>query len=367
MHRVGFIIDDRLPSLASTFAGRCGPLELLRGSPSSSPSTFMRFGWIAGAVTAVNPELVYELYRPHRRYDALVFVKSMSVPCRDLARSARDNGIRVVFDANVDYYTPFEGRSHFDGMAPSVGQREAALEMARLSHAMIADSEHIADICKPLHRNVAWVSDNVLMDLVPPASHWSPEPRLPLLWSGEATKLFELLLIEDVLKTLAPRIRLVLITSDLDAAFAKWSPDYASRIRSLLETIEHRLIRFTDIPNLLSVYAAENGIFISPRFLDNTYNLGHTEWKITLPMACGRVVFCSPQRSYETVAALAGSHGIRICRGREDWLAAFDCALTGRLDYEAEGKAAFRVVDANYATPIVAAKHSKVLMDVLRK
>ena len=304
----------------------------------------------------------YQLYRPGQRYDAVVFLKSMSAECQELARTLRQRRVRVIFDVNVDYFTPAEGTFYYRGMAPTPEQTANARRMAELSDALIADSSHLAKICAQHHACAKWIPDNVDLRLAPPYSAWKPGAKLDLLWSGEAVKLFELLRIETVLRNYSDRIRLVLVTNEL-TALDRWFEPWKDRFQQLLADLEHEFIPFRSVGELMKIYAA-GGVFISPRFLDNTYNWGHTEWKITLPMACGRMVLGSPLPSYQDVAARSGGAGLRLCADDDAWNAALDQILGGRIDFAAEENAARQVVENFYSTPVVAQAHREFLEDV---
>jgi hypothetical protein len=351
---VGFVIDGQLPRFPRVW-------QWLRGCPSDSAVGQMRFGWIARALP---PERArYSLYRPGGRYDAVVFLKSMSADCQRLAESLRRRGTRVIFDVNVDYFTPAEGTFYYRGMAPTAEQTGNARRMAELSDALIADSSHLATVCAKHHPNVRWISDNVNLRLTPQDHPWKRGPKLDLLWSGEAVKLFELLRIESVLRKFHSRVRLVLVTNDL-AALNRWFEPWKRRFEQLLGSVEHTIVPFRSVAELLKLYGDGGGVFISPRFLDNTYNWGHTEWKITLPMACGRMAFGSPLPSYLDVAARSGGDGLRLCADDDAWSAALDDALSDRIDFAEEEKAARDVVEKFYATPAVAAAHHEYIAEV---
>ncbi len=350
---VGFVIDGQLPRWPRVWQWVCG-------CPSGSAVGEMRFGWIARALAAKQAN--YSLYRPWCRYDAVVFLKSMSAECQLLAQRLRGQGTRVLFDVNVDYFTPASGTFYYRGMAPTVEQTANARRMADLSDALIADSSHLAGVCAQHHKNVRWISDNVNLRIAPPYQAWKPAAKLDLLWSGEAVKLFELLRIEDVLRKFARRIRLVLVTNDL-AALDRWFEPWKSRFEKLLTEIEHEIVPFRSVPELLKIYA-RGGVFISPRFLDNTYNWGHTEWKIALPMACGRVALGSSLPSYQDVARRSGGAGLRVCADEDAWSVALDDALSGRLDFAAEETAAREVVEKFYETSVVAAAHHEFVAEV---
>ena len=364
MKRVGFIIDGRLPSVRSILSRRCSPRSLLVGEKPSSSVAEMRYGWIADRVNATDAGLRYELYRPFRKYDAVVFLKSMSNACHKKAMELKARGARILFDANVDYYTTPKGVFPYEGMAPTAAQQQEAIRMTTSCDAVIADSEHIAEVARAHNTRVAWIPDNVDMRLAPKSLNWGGgTPKISLLWSGIMLKMAELLVIENVLKTYANRIHLVLVT-DSDSLPACWSQELKQRFVGLLSAVSHSLVQYTSVSALMDIYSA-GGIAISPRFLDNTYNLGHTEWKITLPMACGRLVLCSPQRSYETVAQRAGGRGIRICRSDADWEASLEQLLRGGIDLKAEGLEAQAVVNKWYSTEVMAEQHRAFMEKVI--
>jgi len=101
-------------------------------------------------------------------------------------------------------------------------------------------------------------------------------------------------------------------------------------------------------------------VIVSPKRLQNGYELGHTEWKITLGMAAGLPAVASPQQSY--VEAIGHRGGGIVADSTEEWTEAL-----GRLAIEpalrAElGERAVETVRERYATPVVARQY----LDLLR-
>jgi len=331
---------------------------------ASGGTGLVRYRWIADEVNR-RPELGlnYFLYRPWRGYDALIFLKSMGPRSHALLERARHGGRPAVFDANVNYYER-DGTEHFAGMLPSPEQTENALAMTREADAVIADSPFIAQVASRHSRCVEWIPDSVRMDLVPGYRTWrADDAPLRLLWCGESLKLFELLSIADVLRSLARHVELVLITNDL-AALARWAPGHREAFESLLREVPHRLVAYRSVEHLFEVYA-QGGVLISPRYLDNSYNYGHTEWKITLGMACGRMAVCSPVPSYCKVAERSAGVGIRVCADGAQWREALTALLGRDIDIEGEEKAARDVVERHYSTRVVAAEHAAFMRGLL--
>lgn len=352
--RVGFVIGNQLREIRLLSADK----------PGGGAMGEMRFQWIADWVNAQAPlGLRYELYRPWRRYDALVFLKAMGGANQRLNDRFRRHGRITIFDANVNYYHP-DGVFYFDGMRPTEQQTRDAIAMTRSVSAVIADSPYVAEQALVYHPRVKWIPDNVNFSLVPPPCPGAI-PRRPLLlwWSGQAVKLFELLSIEAPLRAVARHIELRLVTNDL-GALARWVPGLRERFERLLKEVPHRIIPYQSIPHLLRLYA-EGGVAISPRFLDNTYNLGHTEWKITLPMACGCPALAAPVPSYVALARSAAEQGVRICATDDAWHDALDTWLSDPSRDEAERAAARRVVEQEYATPVIAERHARWITETL--
>ena len=359
--RVGFIVDGLLPSWRACLRRRA-LRPLLTGWPSNTAGTVMRFGWVADHVNNVaNRRWLYELYRPWHSYQVVVFLKSMDDASRKLAASLRNKGTFTVFDANVDYFTPASGVWYYEGMAPTAEQQEQSCAMARTCHGVIADSSYLLEKVEPYNSRSAWIPDNIPDAWISEKSNWRPKfgNKLPLLWSGEAIKLFELLRIEPVLRRFRENIRLRLVTGSLDVLSRIYEP-WQGRLRSLLADLECEVVPFRDILALLSLYD-QGGVCISPRFLDNSYNMGHTEWKISLAMARGCVALASPQPSYCDLRERAGGKGVRICTAEEEWDTVFDEMLTGNFMWEDEQRQAYTVVRKFYATSEVAAAHTNWL------
>lgn len=283
----------------------------------------------------------------------------MGEPCVKLMREKQKQGIISIFDANVNYYE-IKGNGYYAGMLPTSQQQKDVIEITKSADAVIADSSFIELKCQQFNNNVKHIPDNVKTEMVPDRVKWKVNnKKLPLLWSGEAVKLFELISIEDVLVKYAKNVELLMITNSLDA-MDRWRPDIKLKFQSMLEKVPHRFVEYKSIDQLFSVYA-KGGVAVSPRFMDNSYNYGHTEWKITLAMACSRMVLCSPVPSYIDVFNKSGNRGMMICSDTDSWQHALDSILSGQIDLEDEETAAREVVDRHYSTSVVSHKHAKFL------
>lgn len=362
---VGFVVDGMVPSFESVLAGKCGIRGYLSGRLSGSAVAIMRCSWIAAEVNRIQREVRYEFYRPWRGYDAVVFVKSMGGGPAGLARRLKGKGVAILFDANVDYFSEPQGREYYQGMFPDAVQRADAQEMLALADGVIADSEFIASKCSAINGTVMWIPDNVNMGLLPDVKETSvfdKAGRLKLLWCGESVKMFDLLEVQEILSALSGRVLLRIITNDRSAG-KRWAPDIRSRFDDMISALQVEYVDYAGVQQLLSQYS-EGGVFISPRMLDNNYNLGHTEWKITLPMSCGITVLCSPVPSYITVSERSSGKCVRICRTKNDWRLAIEDIFEGKWGRGISGDAA-DVVRKYYSTEVVARSHLDFVMRVM--
>jgi len=363
--RVGFVINSRVPSLNSLAKGM--PIySLLTGwDDRSSPMSLMRFRWLADDLRS-RGVADYRLFAPGKKFGAVVFLKSMTEECLQLATRLRGEGTKVVFDANVDYYTLGDAHNIPAEAVPSSGQREQAIAMTSFADSVMASSRHLAEVCSQYHPGAHWIPDNVNMRLVRPAVQpAAPGRTLSLWWSGMPQKVLDFLSIEDVLRKFRNRIHLHLVTGDFCKSLAGMPALTAARMVELFADVPHTFHKFRSIRHLLDLYTRGGGVVVSPRFLDNPYNLSHTEWKITLAMACGLPAIASPQPSYLDVAARCGDPGaLRICQTGEEWSRSFEESL-GDNNFDQKSSSAREVVRQHYSTGVVAAQHVEVLNRLL--
>jgi hypothetical protein len=342
------------------------PHHFLTGWPDKgSPMHFMRFGWIADEVNK-GDAVRYELFKPWKRHDAVVFLKSMEMGCAGLAAKLRDQGVKVVFEANVDYYTQEGNESLPRELVPSARQRDAAIRMTESADRVIASSKRLAAICSAWNRNTTWVPDNIPEKWIGAAADASAirDGRLQIWWSGMPAKLGDLLAIEEPLRAFRDKLHLNLVTGEIEVALERLPLDHCGRLRRLLGDLSHTIHRFRDIPALLSLYRS-GGVAVSPRQLGNPYNQSHTEWKITLGMAAGLPTIASPQPSYLDVAERAAHpEAVVVCDDDRDWLQAFERAIEG-CEHSEKCEAAADVVRRYYATSVVAEMHWQAMQEVL--
>lgn len=369
MKRIGFIINSRFPEWRALSRGM-RPHHLLGGwTDRSSPMHFMRFGWIGREVNRDRSSgMHYELFRPWRRYDAVIFLKSMALRCAEHAHHLQKAGTKVVFEANVDYYTESDAMLPARHLRPTPEQRHQAVTMTEGSSGVIASSSHLAGICRKLNPRTFWIPDNIPRCFLPRLENQFSRTGilLPVWWSGMADKVADLLAAGESLRLLGNRIMLHLVTGDLKSALGRLEATTARALESLLSSVPHTIHRYRSIPDLLRLYTSAGGVIISPRGLENPYNQSHTEWKITLGMAAGLPAIASPQQSYlDVLERAADPSAVTICGSSEEWREALEAAFEGS-SHDLASNAARKTVEAHYLSEVVARKHRFAVDSILQ-
>lgn len=318
----------------------------LRRFAALPPAVSMRIRNVAEWMNTHDVRIWNEIYSPARRYDVTVFMKAMDDVCQAEARRIQRYGGKVVFDANVNYYEIW-GDYLIPGTKPTPQQQRDAIRMAEVADWVVADSSYLLGIVKKFTDRASWIPDNVDLSTYRRTTNHSDRRPFRLVWSGVAKKARHLLLISDIFRELR------------DAELVVVSDGVPDALGELERALPCRLVPFSD-----KRYAQELGdcdVILSPKYLVNGYELGHSEYKITLGMAVGLPAVASPQQSY--VEAISHRGGGIIAGTPEEW----DAALRTLMDRSlraALGVRAAETVRERYATPVVASQYRDLLLSL---
>jgi glycosyltransferase involved in cell wall biosynthesis len=334
MLRVGWVVADTLARRRRPFWSLPAPVR-------------MRVANTARWLNANMPELRNEAYRRSRRYDVVVFFKTMDAPAQAEAERIQAYGGKVVFDANVNYYDVW-GEYDIPGTRPTPEQQRDALAMTRGADWTVADSSYLLDVVRRQTDRASHIPDNVDPRRYRPADASADDGPLRLVWSGVAKKAQPLLQVADALAAL--REAELLVVSDEEPAV----------LAELRHAIPCRFLRFGERRYARVLRAGD--VIVSPKRLVNGYELAHTEWKITLGMAAGLPAVASPQQSY--VEAIEHAGGGVVADGPGEWRDALtrladDPALRREL-----GARARRTVLERYSTPVVSRTYGELLLSL---
>jgi glycosyltransferase involved in cell wall biosynthesis len=298
-----------------------------------------------------------ERYRSWRSYDAVVFVKLMNDQAFAEAQRLKKRGTPVIFDANVNYYD-ISGDFPIPSLRPTPQQREQAIRMTELADVVVADSSYIRDMAAAWNPHTVWIPDAVDTERFMPGPARSGKEPLTLVWSGIGSKAVHLEVVEPVLDRLAFPWRLLLIPGKPDAKDV-----LAPVVTRLRRHSQVRIRYWGEEPYEKALRQAD--VIISPKKLTCSYDLGHTEYKITLGMSAGLPALASSQPSYRDT--LADGKGGSICASEEEWEQALLRFAQDRAYLQEQSRLAREKVLARYSIPVVAAQYADVLDRVCKR
>ena len=332
--RVGWITSDSFPRRKRRFR------EL-------HSFTWMRVGQLAEWMNAEQQTLANEIYDPAERYDVVVFQKMMNAQCQEEAATISARGGKVVFDANVNYYEVW-GDYFIPGTQPTDEQQRDAHAMTAGADWVVADSSYLEAVIRAINPRVTWIADNVDTSIYRRGAARVANQKARLIWSGVAKKAAHLLLAVDAFATLT-NTELVLVVDE--------PPDCLAELQ---RAIPCRVVTFSDRD-----YAAElavSDVIVSPKRLVNAYEMGHTEYKIALGMACGLPAVASPQQSY--VEAIGHRGGGVIADTIDDWRNALRELTIDANRRRSLGELAYRTVHEKYSTPVIGREYLALLQQL---
>jgi glycosyltransferase involved in cell wall biosynthesis len=334
--RVGWVTANTL----------CGENPERFGHLGSVPD--MRISNTAHWINRNSRKIWNEIYDPSQNYDIVVFVKAMDRACQLENERVQSAGGKTVFDANVNYYEIW-GNYDIEGTRPTEQQQTDAIAMTSAADLVIADSTYLQAIAEKHNSDVRWIPDNVDLEVFGHSHHREQTSPIRLVWSGVAKKARPLLGLKEMLTGLK-NVELVLVSDT--------RPEVTDDLQT---TITCRFVPYTNRDYAQTLKTCH--VIISPKNLINGYEMGHTEYKITLGMAAGLPAVASPQQSYRE--AVHHRDGGIIADSPEAWRDALKrLSLDDRLR-EQMGRAAAQTVREQYATPVVAKRYLDALESLM--
>lgn len=283
-------------------------------------------------------------------YDAIVVTK---LGLREfdhaeaVVRTHKEHGKAVLFDLNVNYLEDW-GEHTEAYLKPKPRHLEHAHFMCKVADVVVADSAYLATVASRYSRNVHVVTDNIAPEMFRDLKrHGSADP-LTIGWCGVSVKSYHLSIVDEVLSELSARypIRLLLISNE--------PPRFVPGVE-----YEYRPYHYDRFPADI----LECDLGISPKVLNNAYELGHTEFKVTTFMAQGVPVVASPQPSY-LQAVRHGESGFIASTGNE-WRSYLEQCLADASLRNRLGLRAREDVLKRYATEVVARRYAAAIRSAL--
>lgn len=242
-------------------------------------------------------EYFVELYKPWKRYDIVIFQKKFDEKALQLAQKLKQQGTKVILDINVNYY---------DKTILGVLKKDESinhpkiLKFTKIADGVITSTDYIKGYARRFfpEKNIVTIPENITNNFFSLQKKILTDSPLRLLYVGYAVKAPEILDIQAVLQKLRKKydFSLILICEKnpnlsipgIDIAFHPYQQKH----------IHQQML--------------EGDIFIAPRDLTQSYNLGHSFTKIGYPLSIGLSVVASEVPSY------VGSPAV-LCKNETDW------------------------------------------------
>lgn len=311
-----------------------------------APPVSMRVRDVALAMNETRADIWNEMYRRGSRYDVVVFFKGMSHVYQEEAKQLKSAGTKVIFDANVNYYEDW-GNFRVPATRPTPEQMRDVVAMTQLADHVVADSTYLEKLAARLNPAVTWIPDNVDTDFYHGERCHRPMDPVRLVWCGVAKKAEHLRMLAGAIPR-SPCFELTLVSDHLPEVMHALATRLPCRYRPFSEARYRHELRRADI-------------ILSPKYLDCSYEMGHTEYKISPGMALGLPVIASPQASY--VEALAGGGGL-VVDGEEEWRQALEQLGRDSATRERMGSDGRATVRSRYATAVVADRYHRLILEL---
>jgi|TARA_Y100000310_G_scaffold173103_1_gene173219 hypothetical protein len=279
--------------------------------------------------------------------DIAVLIRWQDNSAYNLVKRLRDKKVITVLDLCVNYFDEtgvFPG-----GYGVNSNQVEVMKKLSVSVNGIIAGSEYIKQRAKHYNPNSIYLPESIDYNhfnfVKSKKDYLNNYPRA--IWSGQSVKSSE---VADLYPKLKERGIPLTIISNMNPEmpgpyiYLPWS-------------------YYTFPKNIL------NGEFcVSPRATDNTYDLGHSHFKIGVFMAQGIPALAAPLPSYKEVIEKTG--GGKLCESDEEWEKALDELLENRKMLWKWSQAALEGMK-EYSTELVAKKYKlffeKLLNDKKRE
>lgn len=289
-------------------------------------------------------EYFVELYKPWKHYDIVIFQKKFDDKALRLAQALKKRGTKVVLDINVNYYDKtILGVLNED---ESVNHPKI-IRFTELTDGVIASTEYIRDYAKQFFpdKPIVCIPENITDTFFALRKTHKASTNLQLLYVGYAVKAPEILNIGETLQKLRKKHDFSLfLICEKDPHLSLPGVDIHFRLyqqKSIHRDMLHR------------------DIFIAPRDLTQSYNLGHSFTKIGYPMSIGLPVIASEVPSY------IGSPAI-LCKNEADWYNNLDLLLENAQKRAALGSEGVAYCQKHFSASVTTERYERFFQNLLQ-
>lgn len=320
-YRIGFAIEDYAPYDSAMASTRLRVYDIIR--------------------EFFNDDIyLLALYRPLKKYDIVIFQKYFNRIAFELADKLRSQGVNIVLDVNVNYY---------DSTSKYITNEEYLdiVRFTEISDAVVTTTDFLRDSVLALypHKKVLLIEEGI-EDRYFKCNKIFPKGKINLIWSGYAQKANEILMIKDILEELYEEFKfsLFLICEKDPELKIKKIPVYFERYNH----------------SRIAEQLQKGDIFIAPRDLTDSYNMGHSFTKIGVAMAAGLPVIASPVPSYVNSPAV-------LCEDLMQWRESLRRMLTDVSYLECLGNLGRDYVKENFSMHKIKPKYKELFANLLEQ
>lgn len=268
-----------------------------------------------------------ELYKPYKRYRAVIFTKTRSNRAVSLATKLHERGTAVISDA---FCEKLENEDDWE--------RNNVLNILKYADAVVTFSKSQYEQFAKYHNNVCIIEESVNDKFFKVQKHHEDKEKITLLYCGYAYNAQYTSIIKNVIKNLQAKYNCnVLFICEKDPCITEFPYQYKKYFQG---NIEEMLL--------------EGDIMIAPRPMKGIEGLAHTLSKIAHPMAVGLPVVASPVPSY------VGSPAI-LCTNDTQWQEALENLIERKEERERIGSLSRRYIKEHYSQEIICQQYINLI------
>lgn len=271
-----------------------------------------------------------ELYKPFKKYSAVIFTKTRKDSAVRLAERLKQQGTMVISDNYCEYLT--------DETKTDDWERNNILRILASSDFAITYSEEQKKQFAAYHDKVYFINEGVQNAYFSKQKEYVEKRRVTLIYSGYSSRAKYIGSIHNVI--------------------AKLQEQYGCRLLVLcekdpeLQGITYEYIHYEQKQIVDQLLMGD--IMIAPRPMEGIEERQDTLSKIANPMAVGLPVVASPVPSYKVSPAI-------LCSTEEEWYTALENLIKSVLEREKLGIKCRKYVMENLATEIIAEKYLQLI------
>lgn len=259
-----------------------------------------------------------ELYKPYKKYAAVIFTKTRTDKAVALAKKLHESGTIVISDAFCEYLTDESRKDDWE--------RNNILQILECSDCVITFSKSQYEQFVQYHKNVRIIEESVNDAFFEVKKEHKEKDKLTLIYCGYSHNAKDTLVIKDVIIQLQAECQCdVLYICEKDPEIKEF-------------TYRYKKYEQKNIPTML----LEGDIMIAPRPMEGIEKLAHTLSKIAHPMAVGLPVVANPVPSY------VGSPAV-LCSDNREWKSALVKLIKDKNERERIGTISREYIRQHYS------------------